>query len=67
MEASIEEIEKVVTQLPKEQFRKFRDWFYKFDSEIWDKQIENDLNDGKLDFLVKEAISEYKVGKSKRL
>ena len=67
MEATIEEIEKVVTQLPKDQLSKFRDWFYKFDSDIWDNQMEKDIADGKLDFLVKEAISEYKTGKSKKL
>jgi len=67
MEATIEEIEKAVTQLPKDQLSKFRDWFYKFDSDIWDNQMEKDIADGKLDFLVKEAISEYKTGKSKKL
>jgi len=67
MEATIEEIEKVVTQLPKDQLRKFRDWFYKYDSDIWDNQIEKDITDGKLDFLVKEATSEYKAGNSKKL
>ncbi len=67
METTIEEIEKVVTQLPKDQLMKFRDWFYKFDSDIWDKQIENDIANGKLDFLVKEAMVEYNVDNAKKL
>lgn len=67
MEATIKEIEKVVTQLPKDQLSKFRDWFYKFDSDAWDSQIEKDITEGKLDFMVKEAISEYETGKSKKL
>ena len=67
MDTTIEEIEKVVTQLPKDQLRKFRDWFYKFDSDIWDKQIEKDIANGELDFLVKEAMVEYNVDNAKKL
>ena len=67
MEATIEEIEKVVTQLPKDQLGKFREWFYKFDSDIWDKQIEKDIANGKLGFLVKEAMAEYNMNDAKKL
>jgi len=67
MAISVEEAEAAVTQLSRDQLIKFRAWFEKFDTEAWDKQIENDLEDGKLDDLANAAISEFQAGRSKRL
>jgi hypothetical protein len=44
-----------------------RDWFYKFDNEVWDKQFESDVKAGKLDKLAEKAISDYDAGKCKEL
>ena len=64
---TVEAIEKAITQLPQEQLRQFRAWYEKFDSNAWDKQIEEDTNAGKLDALAGAAIADHKAGKSKEL
>ncbi|MBE9594375.1 MAG: hypothetical protein IMF19_12965 [Proteobacteria bacterium] len=54
----IAEIKKKIEELPKQEYVNLRQWFAKKDWEIWDKQIQEDSNSGKLDFLIKEALQE---------
>ncbi|MCB1936829.1 MAG: hypothetical protein KDF59_12895 [Nitrosomonas sp.] len=67
MGKAIEEAVKAVEQLPQDQLKQFRDWFQKFDAEIWDEQIKEDIKTGKLDALAQAAIDEHSAGKSKQL
>ena len=67
MARKAEEIEKAVAELPSHELKKFRAWYEKFDSEMWDKQIEADIKAGKLDLLADEAIADHEAGKSKKL
>ena len=67
MSVSVEEIEILVSQLPSKQLEKFRDWYQKFDSDMWDKQIEQDVMNGTFESLAKNAIADHKAGKSKKL
>ena len=67
MGRTVEEVEKAVVQLPKEQLKQFRAWYEKFDSEVWDEQIEKDAFAGKLDSFAKATISDHKTGKTKKL
>ena len=55
-------MEKEITKLSPEEYKKFRDWFDKYEAEQWDKQFEKDVQSGKLDALAKEAIQAYKDG-----
>jgi len=54
----IAEIKKEIEELPKQEYVNLRQWFAKKDWKIWDKQIKEDSNSGKLDFLAKEALHE---------
>lgn len=63
----VEEILSSIEALSKEDFARLREWFYQRDWERWDKEIESDSESGKLDFLVKEALSEKEDGKLKEL
>ena len=65
--AKVEEILASIESLSKEEFAYLRDWFYERDWERWDRQIEQDSESGKLDFLVKEALVEKENGKLKKL
>ena len=65
--AKVEEILSSIESLSKEDFARLREWFYERDWERWDKEIESDSKSGKLDFLVKEALSEKEDGKLKEL
>jgi hypothetical protein len=64
---TIREIEKAVTQLPHDDFNKFRAWFEEFDAKQWDVQFEKDAKTGKLDLVAEKAISDYKKGKCSKL
>ena len=60
-------IEEDIKNLPDDEFSQLRQWFQDFESKRWDKQIENDINSGKLDDLAKNAINDFKNGKFKTI
>ena len=61
----IEELEKKVEELSPRELSLFREWFATFDAEIWDRQLESDVAEGKLDDLANEAIAAHKRGDSR--
>jgi hypothetical protein len=61
----IEKLEREVQKLSRAELAAFRDWFSEYDSDKWDRQIEEDVRAGKLDALAGEAIAEYKAGRTK--
>jgi len=65
--AQLVEIKKEIEALPKQEYINLRLWFAEKDWDIWDKQIEEDSNSGKLDFLAKEALQEKNNGSLKVL
>ena len=42
-------------------------WFIEFENSRWDKQIEADSNNGKLDFLINDALAEHQANITKDL
>lgn len=48
--------------LSEREYLKLVKWFSEKDREKWDKQIEKDSLDGKLDFLIEEAMNEKRKG-----
>ncbi len=65
--SELEQLEQRVINLPPEDLAQFREWFFEFDARIWDKQIEADLDGGKLKTLIAEARAEFKAGKAREL
>ncbi len=65
--ARIAEIKKEIEELPELEYVNLRHWFAEKDWEIWNKQIKEDSNSGKLDFLAKEALQEKNINKLKAL
>jgi hypothetical protein len=63
----IEKLEREVQELSRAELAAFRDWFREYDSDEWDRQIEEDIRAGKLDALSEEAIAEYKAGRTSEL
>jgi len=63
--ARIEELANEVQQLSWEELAAFRDWFRKYDSDEWDKEIEEDISAGKLECLANKAIADHKAGRTK--
>lgn len=64
---SVKEVEIVVSQFTQDELTEFRKWFQEFDWEMWDKEIEQDLAEGRLGFLIQEAEEDYKAGRTQPL
>ncbi len=65
--SKVEKLELEIKKLGRREFAAFRNWFRKYDSDEWDREIEEDVHAGKLDALAKKAILEHKAGRSKEL
>lgn len=63
----LEEAEKVISSLSEKEYQEFRRWFLERDWEKWDRQILEDSETGKLDFLVAETREAKKRGHLKDL
>ena len=64
---NVKSIEKAVESLPPEELAEFRSWFAEFDAAAWDRQIENDVNSGRLDGLAAEALADFQSGSVREL
>jgi len=64
---TVEEIEKAVERLPPDKLAKFRAWFGGFDAALFDRKIEQDAKNGRLDKMANEAIADFKKGRSREL
>jgi hypothetical protein len=53
----VEQIQSEIEALSEKDFLRLRKWFAEKDWERWDRQIVSDAEAGKLDFLLKEALS----------
>jgi hypothetical protein len=59
---SVQELESEVMRLSKPDLAAFTQWFEDFVSDSWDKQIETDIANGKLDHLAKQADAQFEAG-----
>lgn len=64
---TILEIEQAITELPPNELARFRQWFEKFDAQVWDEQFERDAKSGKLDEFADKAKSDFRAGKANEL
>nr|VFJ53595.1 MAG: hypothetical protein BECKFM1743C_GA0114222_101264 [Candidatus Kentron sp. FM]VFJ53685.1 MAG: hypothetical protein BECKFM1743A_GA0114220_101182 [Candidatus Kentron sp. FM]VFK14634.1 MAG: hypothetical protein BECKFM1743B_GA0114221_103322 [Candidatus Kentron sp. FM] len=58
-----EQIQSQIEALPRQEYIRLARWFYERDEEVWDREIENDAESGRLDFLMEEAMEEKNTGK----
>jgi hypothetical protein len=63
----VEKIEQDIRKLDRKELLAFRRWFREYDSDEWDRQLEEDVRAGKLDKLAEEALAEHRAGKSKEI
>lgn len=64
---SIKEIEAAITELPPQEVAELMSWLAERHSQLWDTQIEDDLEAGRLDTLLAEVEKEYEAGLAKPL
>jgi hypothetical protein len=60
---SIEEIESAIAQLPPSDVAKLAKWFAEFQAQMWDRQMEKDVEAGRLDALIEQAEEDFKQGR----
>jgi hypothetical protein len=61
--STLKEVELAISQLSPEDLAAFRAWFAEFDAAVWDKQIEKDAADGRLDALAEKALKHLREGR----
>ena len=61
--STIEEIKQAVGQLSSNDLAEFRTWFAEFDWNVWDRQLEQDVAEGRLDALASEALGDLHQGR----
>jgi hypothetical protein len=65
--ANVQLIEDQIQHLDSQSFAAFRSWFIEYEHTRWDRQLVTDSAEGKLDFLIDEALAEHRAGKTKPL
>ena len=63
----VEDLERTVRELNREQLTSFRRWFLEFDAEVWDHQLQEDIAAGRLDELGEEALADLREGRTRSL
>ena len=64
--STIEEIESAVSLLAPSDYEKFRQWLSDYHNRMWDKEMEQDAQAGRLDTLAKEALDDHLAGQGFR-
>ena len=63
----LDALEREVENLSREELARFRDWFTEYDWQVWDRQLETDVANGKLDDLAAEALAEFERGETREI
>jgi hypothetical protein len=58
----VKEIEAAILGLPAKDLTELMAWFKDYCAQVWDKQIEEDLEAGRLDALLSEVDKEFDAG-----
>ena len=64
---NIAKIQEDILALSKTDYQQLRQWFNELEWDEWDRQIEEDSDAGKLDFLIAEAREAKEKGTLKKL
>ena len=63
----IKEIESAIAQLPPSELAELARWFEEFRAQVWDERLEQDMKDGRLDSLLKQAEQDFEKGQCEPL
>ncbi|HEX6289452.1 MAG TPA: hypothetical protein VFZ66_09695 [Herpetosiphonaceae bacterium] len=64
---TVKEIETAITQLSAKDLAELMAWLAEYHAQVWDKQIEEALEAGRLDTLLAEVDREYQGGLARPL
>ena len=57
----------LIKELSQDELTALREWFADFDADAWDRQMEADINAGRLDSLAERALLDHEAGRSTKL
>ncbi|MFZ0960483.1 MAG: hypothetical protein WAO35_06220 [Terriglobia bacterium] len=63
----LRDLESQIQELSPEELTAFREWFTKFDADVWDQEFEADVMSGKLDAMAERALRDHNAGRSTKL
>jgi len=63
----LEKLEREAQRLTRDEMVAFRAWFREYDSDAWNRRIEEEIQTGKLDSLAEEAVAAYRTGRTKEI
>ena len=63
----VEAVEREIETFNEQELSRFRRWFFEYDWQAWDRELERDIAEGKLDALAAEAIAEDERGETEPL
>jgi hypothetical protein len=58
----VEQLEEEIARLDAFELRCLREWFARYDADLWDRQIESDAQNGKLARAAERALRDYDAG-----
>jgi hypothetical protein len=61
--STVEDIKQAVLELSATDLATFRAWFAVFDADVWDRQFDQDVAEGRLDALATEALQDLSAGR----
>jgi hypothetical protein len=64
---NVEAIEREVEKFTPEELSAFREWFLEYDWREWDRELEQDVADGKLERFAAEVLEEHRRGETKEI
>jgi hypothetical protein len=63
----VEALEREVEKLSPDELAAFRDWFTEYAWQAWDREIERDSAEGRLDRYAAEALAEFERGETREI
>jgi hypothetical protein len=63
----VEDIEKQIQELSREEFAELRDWFLEWDRPACEEQLEADSGSGELENLVADALAQHDSRQARKL
>jgi hypothetical protein len=62
-----DQLKEEIQNLSEDELQEFREWFARFDDEVWIDQWEDDVKSGALDDLGDQAIEEHEKGNTSQV
>jgi hypothetical protein len=67
MAMSLQDLETAVAQLPAKELAAFAQWFEEYFADAWDRRIDADIREGRLDEAGRQADADFEAGRCKPL